>query len=222
MTVQEAPWRTPLATAFVEAGMEMGYDNRDGNGEFQTGFMIAQGTIRRGSRCSAAKAFLRPVRNRPNLHIAMGVHVMKILLDETKTARGVQYMRGGKVLTVRAKREVILSGGALNTPQLLMLSGIGPAKHLDEMGIPVVKDAPVGENLQDHIAFGGLVFLVDKPISMMQSRYENLNSVIQYAMYGSGPLTILGGVEGLAWVNTKYANASDDFPDIEFHFVAGS
>jgi len=85
-----------------------------------------------------------------------------------------------------------------------------------------LQDSPVGQNLQDHIAFGGLVFLVDKPISMMQSRYENLNSVFQYAMYGAGPLTILGGVEGLAWVNTKYANASDDFPDIEFHFVAGS
>jgi len=84
------------------------------------------------------------------------------------------------------------------------------------------KDAPVGMNLQDHIGFGGLVFLVDKPVSMVQSRYENMESVLQYVMYGRGPLTILGGVEALAWVNTKYANATDDFPDIEFHFVAGS
>ena len=75
LTVQEAPWRTPLATVFVEAGVEMGYDNRDCNGEFQTGFMIPQGTIRRGSRCSSAKAFLRPIRRRPNLHIAMKSHV---------------------------------------------------------------------------------------------------------------------------------------------------
>lgn len=80
----------------------------------------------------------------------------------------------------------------------------------------------MGRNLQDHIGFGGLVFLVDQPVSMIQSRYENLASVIQYTLYGKGPLTILGGVEGVAWVNTKYANATEDFPDIEFHFIAGS
>ncbi|CAL8075089.1 unnamed protein product [Orchesella dallaii] len=222
LTVQEAPWRTPLAATFIEAGMEMGYDNRDGNGEYQAGFMIAQGTIRRGSRCSAAKAFIRPVRNRPNLHIAMNSHAMKVLINERNQAYGVRFKREGKVYSVFARREVILSSGAINTPQLLMLSGIGPAPHLAEMGIPLVKDAPVGENLQDHIGFGGLVFLVDQPVSMIQSRYENLASVIQYTLYGKGPLTVLGGVEGVGWVNTKYANATVDFPDIEFHFVAGS
>ena len=119
--------------------MEMGYDNRDGNGEFQTGFMIAQGTIRRGSRCSAAKAFIRPVRNRPNLHIALESHVTKVLLDENNRAYGVTFQRNGKVQSVRAKREVILSAGTLNSAQLLMLSGIGPRDHLTDMGIPVVK-----------------------------------------------------------------------------------
>lgn len=78
LTVQEAPWHTPLAAAFVKAGQEMGYDNRDINGEKQTGFMIAQGTIRRGSRCSTSKAFLRPARLRKNLHIAMNTHVTKV------------------------------------------------------------------------------------------------------------------------------------------------
>lgn len=78
LTVQEAPWHTPLATAFVQAGQQMGYENRDINGEHQTGFMIAQGTIRRGSRCSTAKAFLRPARLRKNLHIAMNSHVTKV------------------------------------------------------------------------------------------------------------------------------------------------
>lgn len=139
LTVQEAPWRTPLATHFVEAGMEMGYENRDGNGEKQTGFMIAQGTIRRGSRCSAAKAFIRPVRNRPNLDVAMHSHGMNVLIDENKRAYGVRFQRDGRVHTARARREVILSSGAINSPQLLMLSGIGPADHLKEMGIPLVK-----------------------------------------------------------------------------------
>ena len=99
LTVQEAPWRTPLATAFVEAGVEMGFENRDANGEFQTGFMIPQGTIRRGSRCSTAKAFLRPIRHRKNLHIAMHAYVSKILIDpDTKIAYGVRFKRDGKKL----------------------------------------------------------------------------------------------------------------------------
>ena len=84
LTVQEAPWRTPLATAFVEAGVEMGYDNRDGNGEFQTGFMVPQGTIRRGSRCSTSKAFLRPVRHRPNLHVSTNSQVPPQLCSGNK------------------------------------------------------------------------------------------------------------------------------------------
>ena len=99
LTVQEAPWRTPLATAFVEAGVEMGFENRDGNGEFQTGFMIPQGTIRRGSRCSTSKAFLRPIRHRKNLHIAMHSTVTKILIHPvTKKAEGVQFKRNGKIV----------------------------------------------------------------------------------------------------------------------------
>merc|ERR1719445_723859 len=151
LTVQEAPWRTPLATAFVEAGVEMGYQNRDGNGEFQTGFMIPQGTIRRGSRCSTAKAFLRPIRHRPNLHIAMNSQVIKILIDnKSKNAFGVRLRRKDKVYTVLADKEVILSAGTLNSAQLLMLSGVGPAGHLQEFGIPVHRNLPVGENLQDH------------------------------------------------------------------------
>lgn len=105
LTVQEAPWRTPLAAAFVEAGVEMGYENRDGNGETQTGFMIPQGTIRRGSRCSTAKAFLRPIRHRKNLHIAMHAYVTKILIDPvSKIAYGVQFKRNGKLNTLRVTR----------------------------------------------------------------------------------------------------------------------
>lgn len=224
LTVQEAPWRTPLATAFVEAGVEMGYENRDGNGEFQTGFMIPQGTIRRGSRCSTSKAFLRPIRHRPNLHIAMNTQVLKILLDsQTKTALGVRMKRAdNKIYTVLARKEVILSAGALNSAQLLMLSGIGPRPHLSSLGIQVARDLPVGENLQDHYGTGALAFSVDQPVSLVQTRYENIPSVLKYAIFGSGPLTVLGGVEGLAWVPTKFTNRSLDWPDIEFHFVSGS
>ncbi|KXJ73582.1 hypothetical protein RP20_CCG015524 [Aedes albopictus] len=223
LTVGEAPYHTPLAAAFVEAGVEMGYDNRDLNGAKATGFMIAQGTIRRGGRCSTGKAFLRPARLRPNLHVAMYSHVTRILIDPvTKVAFGVEFIRDRKIHVVRASKEVILSGGAINSPQILMLSGVGPKTELAKHRIPLIKDLSVGENLQDHVALCGLTFLVNQPVSIVEHRYHTVSTVLQYAVLGQGPLTVLGGVEGLAFVNTKYVNATDDFPDIEFHFVSGS
>ncbi len=102
----------------------MGYDITDVNGENQTGFALFQYTMRRGYRCSAAKAFLSPVRLRPNLHVALWSHVTKVLIDSaTKRAYGVEFIRDGVKKVALAKREVILSAGAINTPQLLMLSG---------------------------------------------------------------------------------------------------
>lgn len=114
LTVQEAPWRTPLSLAFIKAGMEMGYENRDINGESQTGFMLTQATIRRGSRCSTSKAFLRPVRLRKNLDIIMHSQVTRVLFNKGKRAHGVEFIRDGKIHTVYARKEVILSAGAIN------------------------------------------------------------------------------------------------------------
>ena len=124
--------------------------------------MLAQGTTRRGSRCSASKAFLRPVRNRKNLHISMNSHVIKIIIDPTtKTATGVQFEKQGKMYFVEATKEVVLSAGAIASPQILMLSGVGPADHLTEKGITPILDQPyVGENLQDHVGIIGMVFLI--------------------------------------------------------------
>nr|CAI5845132.1 unnamed protein product [Callosobruchus analis] len=127
LTVQESPWRTPLSIAFLQAGKELGYQVRDLNGEIQTGFMLSQGTLRRGARCSTAKAFLRPVRSRSNLHIAMYSQVTKVMIHPTaKRAYGVKVVReGSPPQMVRAKREVILSAGAIGSPHILMLSGVG-------------------------------------------------------------------------------------------------
>jgi len=97
LTIQEAPYHTPLVIAFVKAATEMGFVERDINGETQTGFMVAQGTLRRGSRCSSSKAFLRPVRLRKNIHVGLNAHVTKVLIDaETKRAYGVEFFRNGK------------------------------------------------------------------------------------------------------------------------------
>ena len=211
--------------AFVEAGVEMGYDNRDCNGARQTGFMLPQATIRRGSRCSTAKAFLRQARNRKNLHIALESHVMKVIIDPaTRQAIGVKLWREGRgVQSVFSRKEIILSAGALNTPQLLMLSGIGPASHLSSLGIPVIANlSGVGRNLQDHYGSMGLVGYAEEPVSIKEERFSNIQSMLEYAAKAGGPLTALGGVEGLAWINTKFANSSEDRPDLEIMFVSGS
>lgn len=221
LTVQESPWRTPLVVAFVQAGQELGYPNRDINGADQYGFMIAQGTIRRGSRCSTGKAFLRPARLRRNLHTALNAHVTRIMINPTTMrAFGVEFMRDGRRQFVLARKEVILSAGAINSPQILMLSGIGPKEHLSKFDIPVLRDLKVGENLQDHVGMGGLTFLVNKPISIVQDRFQAFPMTMQYVMKQKGPMTTLGGVEGLGFVNTYLGNKS--WPDIQFHMAPAS
>jgi len=220
LTIQEPPFRTPLAEAFVQAAEELGYPNRDYNGQFQTGIMNMQGTMRRGSRCSTAKAFLRPVQARPNLHIAMRAMVLEVLIDKNNTAYGVKFQRDGKIHIVHARKEVIVSAGALNSPKLLMLSGIGPRDHLEELGIPVKKNLKVGQNLQDHYGVKSLTFTVEKPVSLLLSRMEELSLEDQHAAINTGALTTLGGVEAVGYFPTMFANRLLDWPDVEFHFAS--
>ncbi|KAK7874212.1 hypothetical protein R5R35_006255 [Gryllus longicercus] len=224
LTVQDSPFNTPLGIAFVQAGVEMGYEHRDINGEFQTGFAPFQFTMRRGFRCSTAKAFLRPVRLRKNLHVALWAHVTKVLINpKTKRAYGVEFVRDGYKEKVLARKEVILSAGAINSPQLLMLSGVGPAAHLKAHSIPVLQDSPgVGKNLQDHIAIGGVLWQIDHPVSIMIDRVMNLNAAMRYAVLGTGPLTSNVGLEAVGFITTKYNNQSDDWPDMEFMITSSS
>ncbi|XP_029851198.2 glucose dehydrogenase [FAD, quinone] [Ixodes scapularis] len=222
LSVMRAPYATPLASAFVEAGVHLGYPARDINAGQLTGFMIPQGTLLDGRRHSTRRAFLDPVLGRDNLHIAVFSHATKVELDASKTARGVHFERFGVPQVARVRKEVLLSAGAIGTPQLLMLSGIGPRSHLEAFKIPVVADLPVGSNLQDHIFPGGVNFLLDQPVSVVQSRMFTIPEVVNYLTTGTGPLTLPGGVEGLGFVNTRYANASLDWPDVEIHFASGS
>lgn len=141
--------------AIFSAGQDIGYDIvKDINGECQLGFTSVQHTIKQGKRESTATAFLSSAKERKNLHVIKNSTATKILFDETnKKATGIQVrIKNGEFVEIRTKKEIILSAGSINTPQLLMLSGIGPKNHLDEMGISVIADLPVGENLQDHIA----------------------------------------------------------------------
>lgn len=221
LTVQEAPWRTPLSLAFIKAGMEMGYENRDINGESQTGFMLTQATIRRGSRCSTSKAFLRPIRLRKNLDIIMHSQVTKVLFNKDRRAHGVEFIRDGKIHAVYARKEVVLSAGAINSPQLLMLSGVGPLDQMIAHNITQMVDLPVGHNLQDHVGLGGLTFIVDEPVTFTRKRFTTMAVGMEYIMNERGPMS-MPGVEGVAFVNTKYADPSGDWPDIQYHFAPSS
>ncbi|XP_026819227.1 glucose dehydrogenase [FAD, quinone]-like [Rhopalosiphum maidis] len=223
LTVSEAPYKTPLADAFITAGREMGYHVRDINGEHQIGFMTPQGTIRKGTRCSTAKAFLTPARLRRNLHVSINSHVTRLIIDpHTKITTGVEMMKNKKLYTIHANKEVLLSAGSINSPQLLMLSGIGPLNHLTKMGIPIIADLNVGKNLQDHVGLGGLTFLLNKEVSLKQRKAENFDTIMDYASMGKGPLTVMGGIEGLAFINTKYNNLSVKQPDIGLQFMSVS
>lgn len=144
--------RNPLYRAFIEAGVQAGYPaTSDMNGYQQEGFGRMDMTVHRGQRWSAANAYIHPIRNRPNLKVLLEAFVDRVTIAGNR-AGGVAYSRGGQSFHAKAEREVILSGGAINSPQLLMLSGIGPGAQLQAHGIPVVKDLPgVGENLMDHL-----------------------------------------------------------------------
>lgn len=225
LTVEESKWQSPLTTAFVQGGVEMGYPHRDCNGASQLGFMITQGTSRRGWRCSTNKAFLKPVRNRTNLHISMYSNVQKILIDpKTKHAYGVQFEKKGRIYNVQANKEVVLSAGAIGSPQILMLSGVGPADHLQSKGISVLANlSAVGQNMQDQVGLGGMIFRINEPFSVLADRYYNLPTFLNYTVHGSTPLSIKGGVEALAWVRTKYADPTKpDRPDMQLHFTGAS
>lgn len=180
--------------------------------------MVIQTTMRNGRRCSTGKAFLRPVSKRQNLHIAIESFVRKILVNHaTKKAVGVIFEKGGKEYQVKTRKEVIVSAGSINSPQLLMLSGIGPAGHLEELSLPVLANLSVGRNLQDHVGLGGLIFSVKEGASLGQ--WEQYAA--EYAKYSRGPLTMPGSLEVTAFVKTKYADSVLDYPDIEFHVGVG-
>ncbi|KAG1670507.1 Glucose dehydrogenase [FAD, quinone] [Nymphon striatum] len=141
-----------------------------------------------------------------------------ILINGLKRASGVRFTKKNKSFVVRATKEVILSAGAVNSPHILMLSGIGPKEQLEKAGVPVVQDLPgVGQNLQDHI-FSVVLFNSKKGGTLLRRNVESMLNIFQYFTLGTGPLTVLGAVEGLGFVNTKY-QPEYDYPDIELHFI---
>ncbi|GLH01009.1 Glucose dehydrogenase [acceptor] [Gryllus bimaculatus] len=224
LAVSIPEFRTPLAKAFVDAGRESGEPVRDFNGEKQTGFSYIQSTTKNGTRWSSSRAFLHPVRNRRNLHVKKRALVTRILIHpENKTAYGVEYRHNGVTYRVRATREVILSAGAINSPQLLMLSGVGPKKHLTQVGIPVLQNLKVGYNLMDHVCKGGLTFVVNDTVSLRTDHIlEQRDYYVDYLAYKMGPLAVPGGCEALAFYDFANPDDDDGYPDMELLFQSGS
>jgi len=205
----------PLYDAWMQAALAAGFPVTDDyNGKQQEGFGRGQYTIRDGYRSSAASAYLKPARKRPNLEVATRAHARRVLMQGTR-ASGVEYRKGGRLVRVEAEREVILSAGAFNTPPLLMLSGIGPAAHLREVGIEPVIDLPVGKNLQDHLAVIIFFRRLNESTFLKQMRFDRMAlSMVRAYLFGTGPGTVVPG--GLhAFVKTRPELA---VPDIEFMF----
>ncbi|HEY1365248.1 MAG TPA: GMC family oxidoreductase N-terminal domain-containing protein [Xanthobacteraceae bacterium] len=208
--------RDPLYDAWLEAAKAAGFPvTGDYNGSAHEGFGRAQYTIRGGYRSSAATAYLRPARARRNLRVETSAHATRVLMLGTR-ATGVQYLRrDGAAAQVEADREVILCGGAFNTPQLLMLSGIGPTDHLAALGIETAVDLPVGRNLQDHLAVWIFFRRLHNGAFHRQMRLDRIAvSMLRAYLFGTGPGTVVPG--GLhAFVKTRPELA---VPDIEFMF----
>lgn len=154
LTVSNTKFKSSTARAFVEAGVEQGMPDVDYNGPSQVGFSFLQATVNNGTRQSTNVAYLHPIRDRKNLHVKRFSQVTKLLIDENKNVYGVEFFSHGRKFRVNATREVVLSAGAINTPQILMLSGIGPSKHLTQLGIKTIVNSAVGYNLVDHYAPG--------------------------------------------------------------------
>jgi choline dehydrogenase-like flavoprotein len=205
----------PLFDAWLEAAAAAGYPvTKDYNGGQQEGFGRGQYTIRNGRRSSSATAFLKPARRRKNLTVVTGAQATRVLMRGTR-ATGIEYLLSGETRTASAEREVILAGGAFNTPQLLMLSGIGPSAHLAEFDIKPVLDLPVGKNLQDHLAVL-LMYTRPQPGRFhREMRFDRMAwNMIRAYLFGSGPGTVVPG--GLhAFIKTRPELA---VPDVEFMF----
>ena len=217
LNVADQRYTNPLSKVFVEAAQEVGIAyNPDFNGAMQHGCGLYQLTQKGGKRWSAAAAYLRGVLDRPNLTIATHATATRILV-ERGCAVGVEYDHKGRRATARAGREVLLASGAINSPHLLLLSGIGPADELRAAGVAVVHDLPgVGKNLQDHINVNVLASCT-RPITLdgLGSGLASLRVALQFALFKTGP-----GASNVAEAGAFVSSRGDDeAPDIQYHFL---
>ncbi|XP_052094091.1 glucose dehydrogenase [FAD, quinone]-like isoform X2 [Mytilus californianus] len=202
-----------LPDIYSRSATELGLKTVDVNGEDMLGYAYMQSNIKDGERYSTARAYLRPVLKRTNLHISVHSYVTKILIEQKK-AIGVEFIKNNRKTQVFAGKEVIVSAGTVNSPKLLMLSGIGPKKHLEDLGIPVKANLPVGENLEDHMMFF-MKYKVNQSYSVTKDRSNSMTNTIWYELTGKGWNSYCGG-EGHIFGQTKDRNKNEpEWPDYQ-------
>ncbi|XP_033220896.1 glucose dehydrogenase [FAD, quinone]-like [Belonocnema kinseyi] len=219
-SVQRFPYSDLNTNIIIDALQELGYNKTDANGEIQLGIMDHQWTSRNGERQSTNAAFIRPIRNkRSNLFIKTESYATRVLIDQqTKRAFGVEYTSNGIPKVIYAKKEVIVSGGALESPKLLMLSGIGPAEDLKKHKISVISDLPVGRNMHNHIRISELDFsLANKSYWTLKSLKEMIGDVNNYLETNGGPLSGWGPAAANAFIKSKF-ESSVNAPDLQLQF----
>ena len=212
LRVEDLRYKHPLTQAWVKSAKAFGLAaNADFNGAEQDGVGFYQVTHRRGKRWSAAAGYLHPIEDRPNLTVITDALVTRVLIERGR-ATGVRYEARGESVEVHAEAEVVLSGGAVNSPQLLMLSGVGPADHLRSHGIDVLVDSPVGEGLQDH-PFVNVMFAT--PHTKVLSEVANTRSLALYLALARGPYAS-NVAEAGGFVRTVEGLAA---PDLQYHVL---
>jgi len=218
LTVSDWRHNDPLSEAFVTAAVEAGIPfNPDFNGATQEGAGFFQTTTRRGRRASSAFSYLRPARRRGNLRVETEALAQRLIFDG-RHATAVDYSQNGVVRRARARREILVSSGAYNSPQLLQLSGVGPAELLKQHGIDVVLDAPgVGHDLQDHLQVRLMMRCAQRVTlnDVVNNPLRGLLAGLQYAAFRNGPLTIAAGTSGAFFKTSPRLST----PDIQIHFI---
>jgi choline dehydrogenase-like flavoprotein len=228
LDVSRYPYVDRNTEAFYKAFREIGYDEVDLSTEHVLGVSFTQGTLRNGERRSTNTAFLEPVRKkRRNLKVVTNVRVTKVLIDpKSKTAYGIEYsweMKRTIQGRVLARKEVILSAGSFSSPQLLMLSGVGPKETLQGLGIPVLQDCKVGFNLQDHFTAPGLHFDLNNEDETTDINSKLLSDALKYIQpQKSGIWTGIQTAQVTANIKTKYCNNFTEYPDVQIMLNPGS
>lgn len=198
-----------LGETFIQASGQLGYPfNPDYNSAEESGFSKIQCNTKHGRRQSTYVSFLQPIFERKNLQVKINAMASKILIDEQKRAFGVEYIQNGTKHFAYASKEVIVSAGAINSPQLLVLSGIGPKEDLERLNISLVEELPVGKGLKEHLMYCGLIITTNLSIG-----YDYDSALEEFNEQGTGPLSAPIGVTALAFLNTN--NDTDAAPDIE-------
>ena len=213
LMVQQFSDHPPFSESLLEAGRQMGYSVGDLNGKNQTGFAIAQMMVYDGLRGSTSRMYLRKAAaQNPNLDILINSQATRIIIDSNNKATGLEYLdKNGNKKTIKVSKEVVASGGAVGSPQLLMLSGIGVSEELQEVGITPIKDLPVGRNLRNHVSVG-VGFLIN------DTSYETLtlDTLMEFVKTHKGPMASTGITQNTAFLVSSYV--TDGVPDIQVFF----